>query len=164
MGLPEPLRLSTVDPTISAASAPIPISVRLGSLLAWLGVCICLLLLQGETSLRSWLCPVRGGCETVLSSQYANLKGLPLPWLGAAFYLVVLGLWLAVSAIASLRARLRLLDGILWLALAGLTFSVGLMYVQFGVLHAICPLCMASALTVAALLGTALWARRAVAT
>jgi len=35
--------------------------------------------------------------------------------------------------------------------------------VQFGILHAICPLCLASAATVAGLLGTVLWARRAVA-
>src|SRR5437016_7800132 len=73
MGFPEPFRPPTVDPTAFAARPPVPWSVRLGCLLAWLGVCICLLLLQGETALRSWLCPVRGGCETVLSSQYADL-------------------------------------------------------------------------------------------
>ena len=93
-----------------------------------------------------------------------EVRGEPLPWLGAAFYLGLLMIWLAVSAISSLRLRLLLLDGILWLVLAGLTFSAGLVYLQFGVLHALCPLCLASALTVAGLLGAVFWAKRAVAT
>jgi protein-disulfide isomerase len=163
MGFPEPPPPPTTDPTASSGALAVPLSVRLGSLLAWLGVCICFLLLQGETALRSWLCPVRGGCETVLASRYSNLRGLPLPWLGVAFYLMLLGLWLSVSASASLRLRLRVLDSVVWCALAGTTFSAGLTYLQLATLHAICPLCLASALTVAALLLTALWAKRAVA-
>jgi predicted DsbA family dithiol-disulfide isomerase len=73
-------------------------------------------------------------------------------------------MWLAVMAIASNRVRRWLLDGVLWLALAGLTFSSGLMYVQFFILHAFCPLCTGSAVTVGALLVTTLRARRMVAT
>jgi protein-disulfide isomerase/uncharacterized membrane protein len=103
---------------------------------------------------------MRGGCETVLGSQYAFFWGIPLSWFGAAFYLALLGVWLAVSAIASLRMRLVLLDGLLWLTLAGLAFSAGLMYVQFAVLHAFCPLCTASAVTIVVLMMTAVRARR----
>ena len=79
-----------------------------------------------------------------------------------AFYLALLGLWLGISAIVSPRLRLRLVDGILWLALVGVTFSAGLMYVQFVILHAFCALCTASACNVAALLVAAWRAKEAV--
>ena len=55
----------------------------MGCFLAWLGVWLCFLLLQKEAALRSFFCPLRGGCETVLSSQFASLQGIPLAWLGA---------------------------------------------------------------------------------
>ena len=112
--------------------------------------------------MHSFFCPVRGGCATVLGSQYATLRGIPLPWLGVAFYLALLALWLLVSAIDPLPVRLRLLDGIQWCVLIGLTFSAGLMYVQFAVLHAFCPLCTASAAIVAGLLVTTYRARLAI--
>jgi len=94
-----------------------------------------------------------------LGSRYAELRGIPLAWFGAAFYLTLLGLWLAVSAISSQRVRLWLLDGIRSMVLIGLTFSVGLMYIQFWLLHAFCPLCTASVLIVAASLVVARRAR-----
>jgi protein-disulfide isomerase len=99
-----------------------------------------------------------------LGSPYASLFGVSLSWFGAGFYLLLLGLWLAVSGVASQRVRLGLLDCLLWLVLAGLTFSLGLMYVQFAVLHAFCPLCTASAATVAALLLAIVQARNIIAT
>lgn len=162
MGFPEPPHPSPEHSATQPEHSLLPISVRVGCLLAWFGLCLCFLLLQRETSLHALVCPVRGSCETVLNSPYAQLRGIPLPWFGAAFYLVVFGLWLAVGAVSSLPLRLWLLDGMLWALLAGLTFSLGLMYVQFGVLHAFCPLCTASALTVVASVVTAFRARRVV--
>jgi protein-disulfide isomerase len=79
-----------------------------------------------------------------------------------AFYGLLLILWLAASAIASFRVRLWLMDVMVWGMLAGLTFSLGLMYVQFVRLHAFCPLCTASTVTVAASVVTAWRARRVV--
>lgn len=126
-------------------------------------MCVCFLLLQKGTTLHSYFCPVRGSCEAVLGSRFATLWGVSLAWYGVAFYAALLGLWLAVSGIAAPRWRFWLLDGLLWLTLAGLTFSLGLMYVQFAVLHAFCPLCTASAAIIAASVPTVLWAERALA-
>ncbi|MEZ0256438.1 MAG: thioredoxin domain-containing protein [Chthoniobacter sp.] len=120
----------------------------MGCLLAWFGMCLCFLLLQKGSALHSYFCPLRGSCDAVLGSPYASLWGVPLAWFGAGYYVVLLALWLSVSGIASQLWRLRLLDCLLWLALAGLTFSLGLMYVQFAVLRAFCPLCTLSAVTV----------------
>jgi len=97
----------------------------------------------------------------VLTSQFAMVRGIPLAWFGLAFYGFLLALWLAVSAIASLNARLWLMDVMVWVMLAGLTFSLGLMYLQFFRLHAFCPLCTTSAVTVAASVITA-WRARSV--
>ncbi|MEP6667764.1 MAG: vitamin K epoxide reductase family protein [Chthoniobacter sp.] len=163
MGFPEPSRPPNADLHAPTGRGSAPVPVWLGSVLAWLGVCLCFVLLQRETGLRSFLCPARGACEAVLSSQYAQLRGIPLAWLGALFYLGLLALWLAVLAVSSSRMRLRLLDAILWLVVIGLTFSVGLMYLQVAVIHAFCPLCTLSATTVAALLAVGMRARRAVA-
>ncbi len=141
----------------SFSQAPTAVWVRLGAFLSWFGVCLCSLLVQKDAAIRAYLCPLRGGCEAVLGSQFAAIGGVPLTWVGVAFYVVVLSLWLTV--VASSRWRLFLLDAILWLVLAGMTFSLGLMYVQFAVLHAFCPLCTGSALTVAALAVAAFRAR-----
>ncbi len=99
----------------------------------------------------------------MLASKYAQVRGVPLPWLGVIFYLVVLGLWLVIYAVPSRRTRLGLLDGLLWLVIVGLTFSAGLMYLQFAVLRAFCPLCTTSALLVTALLFTLFRVRRRIA-
>ncbi|MDR3400872.1 MAG: vitamin K epoxide reductase family protein [Chthoniobacter sp.] len=164
MGSPEPLRPPNDDlHAPPGGRRAIPVPLWLGSVLAWLGVCLCFVLLQRESGLGSFFCPTRGACETVLGSQYAQVRGIPLAGLGAAFYAVLLGLWLAVIATGSLRRRLWLLDAILWLVVTGLTFSAGLMYLQFAVIHAFCPLCTMSAGTVAVLLVVGIWARRAVA-
>lgn len=163
MGSPESIHPLPAEPAAAIASLRVPFWVRVGGLLAWFGACLCFLLLQKGSALHSYFCPVRGGCETVLGSQYASLGGVPLAWFGAAFYLVLLGLWLAVSGSASQRVRLGLLDCLLWLVLAALTFSLGLMYVQFFVLHAFCPLCTTSAVTIIALMVAVFQARRAIA-
>jgi predicted DsbA family dithiol-disulfide isomerase/uncharacterized membrane protein len=127
--------------------------------LAWCGLWICLLLLQHEWIGHSFLCPAQGGCEAILGSRFADIRGIPLPWIGATFYLVLLILWLAAYATPPCRGRVFLLDAILWAVIAGATFSVGLMVVQFGLLHAFCPLCTASAGVVLVLLPAAVRAR-----
>ncbi|MEI9897766.1 MAG: vitamin K epoxide reductase family protein [Chthoniobacter sp.] len=94
---------------------------------------------SGSRDCARFFCPARGACETVLSSQFAQVQGIPLPWLGVLFYLLLLALWLPVVASEAQRRRLWLVDAILWLLVIGLTFSAGLMYLQFAVIHAFCP-------------------------
>lgn len=138
-------------------------SVFVGAAFAWLGVLDCLLLLQRHAGIRNFLCPARDGCDAVLASPFAVVGGVPLSLVGAGYYAGILAIYLAVLGFSSQAARLRLLEGVLWLLVAGLTFSVGLMYLQFGVLRAFCPLCTASALITCALLPVTLRARRALA-
>lgn len=139
-------------PDAGRAERPVPSSLFVGCVLAWLGTLTSLLLLERHAGVRAFFCPVERGCETVLASQYAEFRGLPLPFFGAAFYLTMLAFLLAVYALPSSRKRLRLLDGALWMAFAGATFSAGLMYVQFGIIHAFCTLCTLSAMIMGGLL------------
>lgn len=120
-----------------------------GCLLAWFGVLICFLLMQGRAA--TLFCRAQLGCEKVLSSGYAAFLGLPLSWVGAAFYASVLALLLVALGTSVKSRQLRVLNAALWLSVAAGSFSAALMWVQFGVLHAFCPLCTASALTIATL-------------
>lgn len=96
-------------------------------------------------------------------SPFAVVGGVPLSLVGAGYYSAILALYLAVLGFSSPVGRQRLLEGTLWLLVAGLTFSAGLMYLQFGVLRAFCPLCTASALITGALLAVTLRAKRVLA-
>lgn len=76
------------------------------------------------------------GCETVNSSRYAELAGIPVALLGLVTYLLVLGSAFvrSLAAVAAASA----------LALAGLAFAGWLVYVQASILDAWCPWCLAS--------------------
>ena len=94
-----------------------------------------------------------GGCETVQSSRYAAILGVPVSVLGIAGYA---GLLLS----AALRGDVGVYLGFL-IALAGTLFSTYLTYLEVFVIHALCQWCLASAvIMVAALVWTAIGARR----
>jgi uncharacterized membrane protein len=77
-----------------------------------------------------------GGCETVQSSQYAEVLGVPVAVLGVAAYLVLAGTTLVRAPAAAAPAAA--------VALAGAAFSVYLVYLQVAVIEAVCLWCMAS--------------------
>ncbi|WP_273843577.1 vitamin K epoxide reductase family protein [Rubrobacter calidifluminis] len=78
------------------------------------------------------------GCETVQSSRYASLAGVPVPVLGLVGYAL-----LFVSALV--REEIGAYLGLL-VALVGTLFSAYLTYLELFVIHAICQWCVASAL------------------
>ncbi len=119
--------------------------------LACLGAWISILLLQKHSGGHALFCPVGAGCDAVLSSKYSAVFGIPLPWFGIAFYFTLLAMGLCAYGVRSNPVRARLLGGMLWLAVMGVSFSAALMFIQFKLLHAFCPLCTASALVVALL-------------
>ena len=77
-----------------------------------------------------------GGCETVQSSDYAEIVGIPVAVLGLAGYL-------AIFATALVRGELARVVGA-GLALGGLVFSVYLILVQVFAIEAFCQWCLAS--------------------
>jgi uncharacterized membrane protein len=87
-------------------------------------------------------CPIGGGCETVQSSRYAEVAGVPVAWLGLVGYalLLVAALWAGPPG--------RVLG--LFVATAGIGFTAWLTYAEVALIDAICAWCVASAVLMSA--------------
>jgi uncharacterized membrane protein len=83
------------------------------------------------------LCLSSGGCETVQSSRYSKLDGVPVAVLGLAGYIGIL-FSLAVRGDSGRAAGFGL-------ALVGFLFSLYLTYRELFTIKAICQWCVASA-------------------
>jgi uncharacterized membrane protein/predicted DsbA family dithiol-disulfide isomerase len=80
------------------------------------------------------LCGAGGSCETVLSSEFASVLGLPLPLLGTlGFAGVLLAALFPGTRLDRLRAPLAWALG---------AVGLGLLFIQFLVLRAVCPFCL----------------------
>lgn len=87
-------------------------------------------------------CSVTGGCETVLTSYYAEVAGIPLAAFGAAAYFLAFSL--AILAAFGNR-KLWFLFGVQVSLMAA--FSLWLFYLQAFVIKAFCQFCLLSAAT-----------------
>ncbi|MBI4279150.1 MAG: vitamin K epoxide reductase family protein [Armatimonadetes bacterium] len=86
---------------------------------------------------------IGSGCAAVAASPYARLAGVPISYLGVAFYGAVLVLAAAHATVP------RAADGLLALSLAGVIFSAYLTYAELFLIRALCVWCVASAAIVA---------------
>ncbi len=118
--------------------------------LALLGLFVSLYLLWSYTSPSRPMVCFGGGCDAVRASVYSHIRGVPMPALGVAGYVLVALLIIAESLVpAALAIEVRY-------ALAGATsfgflFSLYLEYLQGFVIHAFCTWCVTSAIVMAAL-------------
>lgn len=87
-------------------------------------------------------CSLTGGCETVLTSAYAEVAGIPIAAFGALGYFVAFSL--AILAAFGNRA-MWFVFGIQATIMAAV--SLYLIYVQAFVLNAFCQFCLVSAAT-----------------
>lgn len=87
------------------------------------------------------VCRIVHGCDVVTTSKYAMVGPVPLALIGLVYYLVIfllmLGFWITY--------RKFLVRAALFLTGAGLAISVILVYLQLGVIKAICLYCVSSA-------------------
>jgi uncharacterized membrane protein len=103
------------------------------------------------------VCGPSKGCETVASSEYSTVLGIPVAFLGLGLSLVLLvlaGLWWLR------RERRALLVAYFLLLLATLGVAY-LTYLELFVIEAMCPWCVAYAVSVVVSLVTAGMAMRA---
>jgi uncharacterized membrane protein len=105
-----------------------------------------------------WCPPPIDGCNTVASSPFARLFGVPVGYFGVVFYL-------CMSGVAALLAFAQYSRGLRWGALLcasiGVSFSIYFMYIQVNFIHAFCIYCLISAVLTLLLFIAAVWHFRA---
>jgi uncharacterized membrane protein len=88
-------------------------------------------------------CSLITGCDTVLSSEYAVILGIPLAYGGFAYYLTLL-----LGVMIYFQYEIKKALHVLFLVnVLGFLFSLWLIYVQAFMLEAFCQFCLISALT-----------------
>lgn len=85
-------------------------------------------------------CTIALGCETVLTSQFSTIFGIPIALFGSLFFLSLIILLL-----------LGFLRYFKILILLGLLVSVNLFFIQAFVLHAFCQYCLLSEVIILAI-------------
>jgi uncharacterized membrane protein len=96
-----------------------------------------------------------GSCETVQTSRWSSLVGIPVAAWGVAFYVVLLGMSLFGLSAAMADSK-RLSQVLVATTGTGVLFSLWLTYLELFVIHAICMWCVISAMLVTVLFGICL--------
>jgi uncharacterized membrane protein/glutaredoxin len=103
-------------------------------------------------------CSVGGGCDTVLTSRWATLLGVPTSLWGFVGY----------AALAGIAAFVRRVDrhwSWAWtIAFFGFCYSVYLTVISLTILHSACPYCLTSLALMTSILGLTVWQRPAAVT
>ena len=89
-------------------------------------------------------CGTSGQCETVNSSRFSELGGIPIAYLGLGAYIVILALLILETRGALWKENSPL--ALFGISLVGVIYSAYLTYIEIAVLHAICPYCVVSAI------------------
>ena len=92
-------------------------------------------------------CAIFQGCETVTSSNFAVIAGVPIALAGAIYYLVIF--FLALFYLDS--GRKAALVTATYIITVGFIVSLALLYIQLAILKAVCLYCLVSLVTSTAL-------------
>ena len=90
------------------------------------------------------ICGTYKGCETVNSSPYAEISGIPIALLGVGAYIAILVVLYLESRNSFWQVNGPL--AIFVISLAGTLFSAYLTYLEVAVIHAVCFYCVVSAI------------------
>lgn len=97
-------------------------------------------------------CTLTHGCDIILKSAYSEIFGIPLAAFGVLYYLAIFfGTYIFLET-----TKLKFLRLTALFTFGGVLVSSWLVYVQLGILHAICQYCMFSALSSLILCGLGL--------
>ena len=96
------------------------------------------------TNTAAYCLPGLGDCETVNTSRFSEIFGVPIALLGAFAYAMILLIQYLENKHAFFTANGGLL--LFGISLVGVLYSAYLTYVEIAVIHAICPYCVISAI------------------
>jgi uncharacterized membrane protein len=142
----------------NAAQTPgtkkIPLPVYAMLILTIIGIADAAYVAHGNYAGAQLWCPILDGCNTVINSPYSRVLGMPMSYFGFVYYLFMFGLAARLAyepAARSVRFRV-----VLYAAL-GAVSSAYFIYLQLGLIAAICTYCLISAVISFLLLFAALW-------
>ena len=111
-----------------------------------LGTADAIYLLIYKLTGNPYMCLGNGGCHNVNFSPYSEIKGIPISVFGICAYLAILGILLLERYLKIAQENGPL--AIFGISLGGVAFTAYLTYLEIYVIHAICPFCVASAVTI----------------
>lgn len=97
-------------------------------------------------------CSVLGECETVLTSRYAIIWGLPIALFGALYYLAVV----ILSILYFDTKKIKYIFAAIGAITIGFIFTLWLLYLQTFIIKAFCEYCLLSAGVTVTLFSTVL--------
>ena len=92
------------------------------------------------------MCLGNGGCSTVNASPYSEIYGIPVAAVGLIGYLAIMGSLILENYSTFFEDNGPLLE--FGMGLVGVVYSAYLTYLEVYVIHAVCPFCVASAVTI----------------
>jgi uncharacterized membrane protein len=117
--------------------------------LAVLGLLVSIYMTIYNLTESTIMCLGNGGCSTVNSSPYAKVYNIPVAAIGIAGYLAIVAALLLERRNAFFETNGSML--IFGLALVGFLFTLYLIYVELALIHALCPFCVTSQITMTVL-------------
>ena len=114
--------------------------------LAFLGAADAIYLLVLKYTQAEVMCIGNHGCITVNNSSYSTIYGIPVSLLGLLAYLAIAGILLLEPRWKPAAKHGPL--AVFGLSLAGVGFSAYLTYIEYYVIFAVCPFCIASAILI----------------
>jgi uncharacterized membrane protein len=118
---------------------------RISIALGLLGIFVSIYMTIFKLTENQKMCLGNGGCSVVNSSSYSEVSGIPVALIGVGGYLVILALLLFEK-----RTNFLILNGtmvVFGLSLVGFLFTLYLIYVELALIHALCPFCVTSQIT-----------------
>ncbi len=113
--------------------------------LATLGLLVSIYMTIYKLTENPNMCLGNGGCSVVNSSKYAQVNGIPVAVIGMGGYLAILLLLWFEPRVSFLSQNGPMI--VFGLALIGFLFTVYLIYVELALIHALCPFCVTSQIT-----------------
>jgi uncharacterized membrane protein len=115
---------------------------RISVILVVIGLLVSIYMTIYKITSNDALCLGSGDCSTVNASRYSEVYGIPVATIGIAGYFALLLVHWYERRDKFFEKNGPMLS--FGMALTGFLFTVYLIYVEFAILHAICPFCLTS--------------------
>jgi len=115
---------------------------RISVILVVIGLLVSIYMTIYKVTSNDALCLGSGDCSTVNASRYSEVYGIPVATVGIAGYFAILLIhWYEKRDLFFEKNGPMLIFG---MALTGFLFTLYLIYIEFAILNAFCPFCLAS--------------------